>query len=177
MPASSRRQSPGFTLVELIIVIMIIGILVAIAIPAIYGMRRKAKEADARSVVKGALAAIAQLFDDNKAKWPFYADEEGDGFTGYYAGTSDETSIIVALQSSRDHLLFDIDAWYDGRDGDDEFGFPYLKEQRLEDDIRLSPFYTPYKFEWRIDEKDHIYYTVWTNDDSGNKIGDMNIID
>lgn len=51
-----------------IIVIMTIAILVSISIPSIFGMRRRAKESDAKAQIKDIGTAMAQLQDDSKMK-------------------------------------------------------------------------------------------------------------
>jgi len=56
----------GIDLFNLILVVLIIGVLAGIAIPAIFGMRRKAKESDAKAAVKDIVTATVQMIDDTK---------------------------------------------------------------------------------------------------------------
>jgi type IV pilus assembly protein PilA len=53
-----RRNQDGFTLAELLIVILIIGILSAIAIPAFLGQRARARDTAAKNMVRHAQTAI-----------------------------------------------------------------------------------------------------------------------
>lgn len=56
------KSNGGFTLVELLVVIIILGILIAIAVPSFLGVREKAKKAGVESNVNVA-------FHNAKAEW------------------------------------------------------------------------------------------------------------
>jgi|GEM_PF-2915780 prepilin-type N-terminal cleavage/methylation domain len=59
----------GFTLVELIVVVIIVGILAAVAIPMLSGNVNKAKKAEAVSGV-GSLRTAARMYYAANAAWP-----------------------------------------------------------------------------------------------------------
>jgi general secretion pathway protein G len=72
-PASASAAEAGFTLLELIIVIAIIGILAAIAMPALIHTPDKAKEAVLRTDLRTFRDVIDQYYAD-KGKYPATLD-------------------------------------------------------------------------------------------------------
>ena len=60
-----RNEESGFTLVELLVVMLILGILAAIAVPAFFSQRDKAQDADTKSGVRTAQTAIETYATDN----------------------------------------------------------------------------------------------------------------
>jgi type IV pilus assembly protein PilA len=62
----ARAQSEqGFTLVELLVVMLIIGLLAAIAIPAFFNQRNKANDASAKEAVRTMQTAMETYSTDN----------------------------------------------------------------------------------------------------------------
>jgi type IV pilus assembly protein PilA len=60
-----RRREAGFTLVELLVVMVVIGALLAIAIPSYLGHRERAEEVGAKALVRQALPAMEAYFNDH----------------------------------------------------------------------------------------------------------------
>jgi type IV pilus assembly protein PilA len=74
------RSESGFTLVELLVVMLILGLLAAIAIPSFFNQRDKARDADAKALVRTAQTAMETYATDNQ---------------GSYAGATAATLITI----------------------------------------------------------------------------------
>src|SRR5438445_8540452 len=62
-----QREDKGFTLIELMVVVLIIAILIAIAIPTFLGARRRAQDRAAQSSLRNTVTAAKTVFTDNES--------------------------------------------------------------------------------------------------------------
>jgi type IV pilus assembly protein PilA len=61
-----RDEEEGFTLIELMVVVLIIAILIAIAIPTFLGARTRAQDRQAQSNLRNAFAAEKVIYTDDQ---------------------------------------------------------------------------------------------------------------
>jgi type IV pilus assembly protein PilA len=87
------QDESGFTLVELLVVMLILGILAAIAIPAFLNQRSKANDSDAKSAANTAQTAIETLSTDNN---------------GSYASANGNPGTLTAIEPALNNASFTV---------------------------------------------------------------------
>ena len=101
-----KKAQQGFTLIELMIVVAIIGILAAVAIPAYQDYTKRAHVSEGMSLASGAKAAVTEYYSST-GTWPSGNTEAGLSPSGSITGNAVRS---VAVDGSKITVTFNTKA-------------------------------------------------------------------
>lgn len=114
---SFGADEDGFTLVELLVVLVLLGIVIAIAVPSYLGFQARAQDATAKSNLRSAMAVAGLYADDNIGT---ASDADGlksttgyEGMTaailraGYDAGLAANLAVVSGKTTTTEYCLTD----------------------------------------------------------------------
>ena len=99
----------GFTLIELMIVVAIIGILAAIAIPAYQDYTIRAQVTEGLNLAGGAKTAVAEYFAQN-GTWPTALVGNAAGQLGFTAAPTGKYVASIALNAGTINITYGLQA-------------------------------------------------------------------
>ena len=128
-----KRDDRGFTLVELMVVVLVIAILIAIAVPTFLGARERSQDRAAQSLLRNGIVAIQVLLNDYDRTVPARAvilaelpgiepsinwlDHVIDAQESATAvSIDDEPGFVTAATASRSGACFYVRMYVDGTD-------------------------------------------------------------
>jgi len=102
-----KDREQGFTLIELMVVVLIIAILVAIAIPTFLGARERAQDKSAQSDLRNALTAAKVLYTDTESYVQTAAELEGvEPSLDFDDAVASSSTSVVGIVDAAAEILF-----------------------------------------------------------------------
>ena len=112
------KDQDGFTLIELMVVVLIIAILIAIAIPTFLGLRQRAQDRAAQSDLRNGLTGAKAFYTDNETFTgfdPAAGEAIEPSLTWAASGSTTEVGVIAAATGGDDVVLTkqsESDSWF-----------------------------------------------------------------
>jgi type IV pilus assembly protein PilA len=108
---STLADESAFTLIELLVVLIIIGVLLAIAIPSYLGFQKKAQQTAAMSDVRSAIPDAEAYYSDNNNYASMTASALQTTYdSGLVISAAGSTGIVSAIPSASDTQKYCISA-------------------------------------------------------------------
>jgi type IV pilus assembly protein PilA len=101
------REEGGFTLIELMVVVLIIAILIAIAIPTFLGARQRAQNRAAQSDLRNGLVAAKTLYTDDESFVMTAAELEAvEPNLDFDDAVANSTQTVIGVVDAADDVVF-----------------------------------------------------------------------
>lgn len=107
-----KTNSKGFTIIELLVVIVIIGILVALALPQLFAAQARGRDTERKNDLKNIKTQLETYFNDNGS----YPEGDGSNIATQYAAWPQTTRDALKLEPAdltsprdNDSYLYDSD--------------------------------------------------------------------
>jgi len=103
MHLTNKKSAQGFTLIELMIVVAIIGILAAVAVPKFANLVTKSKEASVKGNLGAVRSAVSIYYGDTEGVYPlnvFVGLTTGNKYLPSLAGTQTIGKFIIPAQGA-----------------------------------------------------------------------------
>ena len=125
--SNSAKKYSGFTLIELIVVIMILATLAGIAYPAIMGFMENGRIATANKVCSDIVAGVEQFKQDNNGILPYYPNR--------MKPDRDDQVYLITLPNKEAGLLGILTGYEDSGERLNTTGEAYIKPTKVESPI------------------------------------------
>ena len=143
MKLIARRVSDGFTLIELMVVVAIIGVLGTIVIPSYYNQVQKSRRTDAKASLMLVAQQLERCFTEKNSYAPPGEDEdENAGCRDYTGGVDSNEGFYTVTATAQNASAFTLQATAKGAQADDTNCYHFILDnlgQKISKDNAETP--------------------------------------